>query len=139
MPRSVIIVIAGCCAAALTTMSTPEAHALHPIAQSAADTVADPESPFVMIVTFTVPESNTEAFLVAMAEPRVETVKESGNLAYALTRSVKEPKTFHLYEHWESVAALQSHLNEPYLVKLGAALDTLLDTPPQLDFYTPVH
>ena len=73
-----------------------------------------------------------------VAEPRAETVKESGNLAYALSRSATDSEVFFLYEHWKSVADLESHLNQPYLVRLGAALETIRDEPPKLDFYTPV-
>lgn len=121
----------------LLTVASPPANAMHPIAQTAADTLAEPGSPFVMLVTFKVDASKADAFEAAMAEPLQATVKEPGNLAYALSRSVDDPETYLLYEHWKSVEALDSHLAEPYLVKLGESLDALLAEPPRLDFYVP--
>lgn len=131
----------GCLLAALTAAAAAiaqEPEALHPIAQTAADTLADPDSPFVMVVTFRVKDGATDAFVAAMAEPRLETAKEPGNVDYALSQGVAEPNVFLLHEHWKNLEALDSHLRQPYLVKLGEALADLVEAPPQLDFFVPV-
>lgn len=110
---------------------------LHPFAAEIAGKVADPEQPFILVVEFVTKEGEAEAFLANAAEPRRETAKEPGNVAYELSRSVEDPAKFLLYEHWKSVAALDSHLKQPYLTKLLASFEATLAEPPKLTVFTP--
>lgn len=115
------------------------AEELHPVAKLSAERLADPDATFVMIVEFKVHPDSGPAFLEAFKEPRIETAKESGNLAYELSRHPSDPSRYLLYEKWVNVAALDSHLKQPYLVKLGEAFGDLLAEPPKLSHYHPVE
>lgn len=129
--RTLLLVIA------LGILPTMDASARNPIAEQAANAVADADAPFVMVVTFRTLPGKADAFVAAMHEPVRETAKEAGNVAYAVSRSVDDPQVFMLYEHWKSVEALDSHLAQPYLVKLVAAFEGVLAAPPKLQFFVP--
>ena len=111
---------------------------LHPFAATVGEQLADPSQPFVLLVNFSVKADQVDAFIEAAAEPRRETAKEPGNVSYALSQSVETPTDFVLYEHWESVAALDFHLKQPYLTKLLGSFETTLAEPPKLTVSTPV-
>lgn len=123
----------------LSTFAQESPDSLHPIAAQAAAAVADDDAPFVMIVRFKTLADKADDLVAAMAAPRKETVKEAGNLAYELSQSSNNKREFVLYEKWKSVAALDSHLKQPYLVKLGEALGVVLSEPPTIEFYVPVE
>ncbi|TWT43337.1 putative quinol monooxygenase [Botrimarina hoheduenensis] len=115
------------------------AEALHPIAETAASKLTDVNEPFVMTVQFFVKPDCVEGFLAAMKEPLLETVKETGNRAYELSQNPLDETQFLLYEKWAHVEALNRHLNQPYLAKLGAALGDLLTVDPVINHYTPIE
>lgn len=123
---------------AVTSASAADDAPMHPVAAGAAAAVADSDAPFVMAVRFLVREGLENDFIAAMADPCEQTAKESGNLAYELSVDPSNARAFLLYEKWENVAALDSHLKQPYLVKLGGALGDLLSEPPSIAYYVPV-
>ena len=132
----------------LSVATTAAADEMHPITKGVAKQLADADKPFVLVVEFTVKPENVDAFLAAMAEPITMTNKEPGNLAYELSRVVgdddddeegqQDEVEFVLFEKWKSVAALDSHLKQPYLVKLLAAFDRLLAEAPEIEVCLPV-
>lgn len=122
-----------------TTPSAEGASDRHPVAQLAADALGRTEGTFAMIVRFRVSPGQEAAFVAAMAEPLVETVKEAGNRQYALHGVPGKPGEYVLLERWVDVAALDEHLKQPYLVRLGEALGGLLAEDPAIDFLTPVE
>ncbi|MEM6441594.1 MAG: putative quinol monooxygenase [Pseudomonadota bacterium] len=44
-----------------------------------------------------------------------ETRKEAGCVVYQITRSVERPSRYHVYEEWESLAALEAHFEVPHM------------------------
>lgn len=112
--------------------------ALHPIAADLASQLDKPEQPFVLIVNCTTKPGLADEFIEAMRAAGTQTVKEPGNLAYKTNQSRQEPNQFVLYEHWKSIAALDTHLKQPYLVKLLGQFDILLAEPPKLTLCLPV-
>lgn len=115
----------------------PAEEALHPFAVEVSAKLPDAEQPFVMIVDLKVRSGQAEALVAAMTKPTLETLKEPGNAAYELSKSVEQADTFVLYEKWQNVSALDAHLKQPYLTELLAAFDKLLAEPPKLTVLTP--
>ncbi|MEN1680424.1 MAG: putative quinol monooxygenase [Planctomycetota bacterium] len=123
---------------ALVPSIAAAAEELHPIAADTASQLDDTEKPFVLVVDFTVPANNTDAFIKAVLKARRATVKEPGNVAYQLSRDAKDATHFLLYERWKSVAALDFHLKQPYLVELLAEFEELLPEGPKVTVMKPV-
>lgn len=127
-----------CLLVSLAAASTGAAEPRHPIAAGVASDLADPESEFVMVVRFRAKPDQADALIQAMAEPLAATAKEPGNLAYDLSRDIKKPGQFVLYEHWRDVDALDAHLKQPYLDKLLGVFGDLLAEPPEVSVYVPI-
>ncbi|MEO0531171.1 MAG: putative quinol monooxygenase [Planctomycetota bacterium] len=111
---------------------------LHPIAADVSLKLDDPERPFVMLVQLKVPAGQGDALVEAMKVPTRETAKEPGNFAYQLSQDTERPDHYVLYEVWENVAALDSHLRQPYLNDLLAAFEKVLAEPPKVTVLKPV-
>ncbi len=120
----------------LATISlTAQAQAVepeHPIAAEVAGRLADASRPFMLLVELQVAPEQADELIKAMAKPTRETHKEAGNLAYELSRDPKDAGRFVLYERWQNVAALDSHLQQPYLVALLSDFQRLLAKEPKL-------
>ena len=52
--------------------------------------------------------------LERLVEP---TLNEEGNLGYALHQGVQDPTLFYFYEAYKDQAAIDHHMNTPYLAK----------------------
>lgn len=113
----------------VSTTSADEVR-LHPIAAEVGEQLNDPEKPFTLIVDFVVRDG--DEFIAIMTEPIRQTANEEGNVAYRLSQSLTEPTEFVLYEQWRDLAALDSHLKQPYLVKLVQDFEEALAAPPKL-------
>lgn len=103
---------------------------LHPIAAEVAEQLADPDQPFTLIVNFVVHDA--DRFVAVMSNPVVQTAKEKGNVNYRLCQSFEKPTEFTLFEQWRDLAALDSHLKQPYLAKLVKDFEETLAAPPKL-------
>jgi quinol monooxygenase YgiN len=57
------------------------------------------------------------------------TRKEKGNINYELHVSNADDGLFIIYENWKDKAALDSHMNEPYLKAFLAKQGELLERP----------
>lgn len=51
-----------------------------------------------------------------------ETRKEAGCVIYDITRSVERPTRYHVYEEWESLAALEAHFQAPHMAAFREGL-----------------
>ena len=103
---------------------------LHPIAAEVAEQLANPDRPFTLIVNFVVHDA--DRFVAVMSDPVVQTAKEKGNVNYRLCQSFEKPAEFTLFEQWRDLAALDSHLKQPYLAKLVKDFEETLAAPPKL-------
>lgn len=54
-----------------------------------------------------------------------ETRREAGCAVYDITRSVERPGRFHVYEEWETLAALEAHFDTPHMKVFRQALADL--------------
>ena len=61
----------------------------------------------------------------AAIEVARETRKEAGCLAYRFYADLEEKGRFHVFEIWESLAALQAHFETPHLKAFRARLGGL--------------
>lgn len=111
---------------------------LHPLAADVAGKLDDAERSFVMLVQLQVRPGQNAALVEAMKTPTRETTKEPGNSAYQLSQDTERPNHYVLYEVWQNVAALDSHLTQPYLVELLTAFDNVLAEPPKVTVLKPV-
>lgn len=58
----------------------------------------------------------------AIATMENETRKEPGCLDYSFSVEVSNPATMRISERWESMEALEAHMNTPHMAAFGAAL-----------------
>ena len=57
--------------------------------------------------------------LVAM---QTETRREAGCLAYSFSVEIGDATRIHIFERWESMAALEAHFKTPHMASFGAAI-----------------
>jgi len=60
---------------------------------------------------------------------------EAGCLNYDLHQSADDPTEFMFYENWTSRAALDAHLDMPYLNEFDALAEELLAAPVEITFW----
>lgn len=75
----------------------------------------------------------TKAFLMSLIP---KTRSENGCVDYDLHQDVKNPSAFAFYENWSSSAALDSHMQTPYLRELVARQEELLEVEPDIRVMT---
>lgn len=130
-------------AVATATLVRPAAAAapaeeMHPVAVSVSEQLDDAQQPFVLIVKLTVEPAQAEQLVSVLVKPTKMTLKEPGNSSYELIRSVTEPGVHYLYERWNSLAALDAHLKQPYTAQLLADFDEVLSEEVELKICVPV-
>jgi len=62
------------------------------------------------------PAKKDEAAVAALEIMR-ETHKEEGNLAYAFSQDLEDDGLIHIFEKWESQAALDFHFKTPHMAE----------------------
>jgi quinol monooxygenase YgiN len=111
----------------------------NPIEKEVKASLKDPTKPFVMYVHLKIKDGTAEKFEAAFAKARAETRKEKGNKAYIMTRSVKAPSEYIVYERWDNFKALQVHLKAKHTVALLAEVGDMLDGAPSVKVYLPTR
>ena len=76
----------------------------------------------------------------AQAEKLIEEVvrltrAETGCHSYTFYTTVGDPNTIHVFEEWESDAALDAHMQQPHTQAFLAGLGELLSCPPDVKRY----
>jgi len=66
-----------------------------------------------------------EAAIAAAKEMMSATRQEPGCRAYSFSLDLDDPGRFHLFEHWESQAALDAHFKTPHMARFSAAVAAL--------------
>lgn len=99
--------------------------------------VKNPDKPFTLVLRVQVKEGTGKQFEEAFAKAIVATRKEKGNLAYDLNRDTRNSSSYLIYERWKNLAALEAHLNAPYLKVLLSELPKLLDGAPESSVLLP--
>jgi quinol monooxygenase YgiN len=87
-----------------------------------------------ILVTMQIKDGSMEEFLAICAELRPLVLQEKGCLAYEYTREVPSPlgiqepletNRITLIERWESLEALQAHLEAPHMKQAGPRMKDL--------------
>lgn len=97
------------------------------------------ESPMIRVVaTHVVPEENFDAFK-ALAEKIVPaSQKDPGNIYYVLSQSVEDPKSIAMIECWESMEALQAHMQAPHFQEYCPQMAELCAEPPAITVFSDI-
>jgi quinol monooxygenase YgiN len=77
-------------------------------------------------------EAEVRRLLLALVAP---SRAEAGCRNYDLHQSADDPTEFMFYENWTSRAALDAHLDMPYLDEFDAQAEALLAAPVEITFW----
>ena len=80
---------------------------------------------FVIAGTIQVDPEKREQAAGPAAEMMRETRKESGNIDYAFSLDMGDPRTIRVFEQWESQEALDLHFASPHMARFQEVLGTL--------------
>jgi quinol monooxygenase YgiN len=72
--------------------------------------------------TITLDPANADQARAAMITMMEATLKEEGCQGYSFAADLSEPGVFHLTEHWDDVASIDSHMKEPHMAALLVAM-----------------
>ena len=117
------------------TVHTAAGEKGNPILDAAKQNVADPKKPFTMVVMVTVKEGKGGDLEAAMKPCIAATRKEKGCIAYDLNRDLKDATKYYVYERWQSVAALEAHMETEHIKVLLGKIADVLTGPPELKFF----
>ncbi len=81
-------------------------------------------------------ESELERILLDLIPP---TLKESGNIAYVLHKSLENPLIFMFDELWENEKAIDEHFKHPHMINIKERLDPLLEKPFEIKRYHEIN
>jgi quinol monooxygenase YgiN len=104
----------------------------NPVVKLIKSKVKDEKKPFALLVTFKVKAGNEKKLEEAFAPCLIATRKEAGCVAYYLNRDPDEPANYIMYEHFKSIAALESHLKEKHTQKLLETVIPMCDGDPKI-------
>ena len=92
----------------------------------------------VVVAMFRVHPGRGEEAVAAFSPTIEQTHGEEGCNAYALHRDANDPDVLVLVERWVDREALDSHLQQPYVARLGEVAGEFLVEPPTIHFSEPV-
>lgn len=96
-----------------------------------------PTKPFTLLIQFKVNEGQAQKFEAAMATTIKETRKEKGNQAYELSKA-PSGRRYVIFERWENLAALESHLKTAYYKNASDMVLPLLEERISVELLVPV-
>jgi quinol monooxygenase YgiN len=79
----------------------------------------------VIAGTITLDPAQREPAIEAVRELMQATRREAGCIAYTFSGDFEDPGCFHLFEEWESQAALEQHFKAPHMAKFQARIPKL--------------
>jgi quinol monooxygenase YgiN len=109
----------------------------HPIETVVKANLTETSKPFTILIHVKIKDDARAKFEAAFAKARIETRKEKGNKAYDLSRSAKMPTEYIVYERWQNLAALRTHLDAEYITSFMAEIADYFETPPGLEVLLP--
>jgi quinol monooxygenase YgiN len=112
----------------------------HPVITFVRSKVSDPGKPFTIIADLTAhPGRGDEVAAAIVGSGAVSLTRaEPGCLAYDVCQDTDARDHFVVYERWQDLAALASHLETAHFAAIGAALGGLLVGAPDVRVLTPV-
>jgi quinol monooxygenase YgiN len=79
----------------------------------------------VIAGTIHIDPDKRDAAIAAATEMMERTRQESGCVAYVFSADLSDPGAFHLFEQWESQAALDAHFDAPHMAKFQGQIGGL--------------
>ncbi len=107
----------------------------NPILEAAKENVPDPKKPFTMVVIVTVKDGKGGDLEAAMKPAIVATRKEKGCIAYDLNRDLKDANKYYVYERWQSLAALEAHMQTEHIQTFLGKVGDIIVGQPELKFF----
>jgi quinol monooxygenase YgiN len=109
----------------------------NPLIKMVRSSLGDETKPFTLVVRMKVKEGQEAKFEALVLKGVKETRKEKGNKTYELNR-VAKGNEYILYERWENLNALKTHLETPHFTALMGEVTALLTDAPEVRLYVPV-
>ena len=91
-----------------------------------------------IVCLFKAKESKKQLVREELKQLAAMTRKEKGNINYDLHVSNADDGLFILYENWKDQAALDSHMNQPYLKSFLGKTEELLERPVDIKICTKI-
>jgi len=91
---------------------------------------------YVLLVRFRTKDGQQQAFASAMQSAVPATRLEPDNRQYEFYSDQEDPLNFMLYEEYTDEAALQQHRARPEMAKTVAAIQPMLENPPEMSTWT---
>jgi quinol monooxygenase YgiN len=132
-----LLTVASLMTFALAASPAPAEEKPNPIAAQVKAALKDPDRPFTLVVHLQVKKEAAKKFEAAVARAAKPTRKEKGCLAYDLNRDPKMPARYLLYERWQNLEALETHLKSRHITTLLMEIGDLLAGPPKADVLLP--
>ena len=82
-----------------------------------------------MFARFRAHPGREDALAATLHEVVAATREETGNLAIAVFRSVRDPRLFYIHSRWVDEAAFDHHADLPHTLRFLAAVAPLIDHP----------
>lgn len=121
-----------------SSMSHAQQNPPNPIVTAVEKSGLDVTKPFVLVVQFQAKPGQGSAFEAAFAPAIAKTRKERGCLQYDLNQDPAAPESYLLYERWNNLEDLKSHLASEHIATMFAALSDVLANPPEARILAPV-
>lgn len=135
---SMLLTLALVAAADRAAAAAADEQPPHPILAQVKETVEDPAKPFTIAVTLKAKAGEGAKVEAAFAKAVKSFRAEKGCALYEVSRDVKSPTTYFVYERWRDVAGLEAHLNTEAFRTIGEELRDALEGPPEVKVMVPV-
>ena len=76
----------------------------------------------VIAGTILIDPTKREAAIAAAKEMMAATRQEPGCRAYTFSLDLEDPGRVHLFEHWDSLTALEAHFQTSHMARFNAAV-----------------
>ena len=120
------------------SVAVAQADEPHPIVAEARAALKDPAKPFTLAVRLKLNAGTTEQFETIFAKAAKLAREEKGCLTYELNRDAKGETSYLVYERWQNLAALETHIKSPHFLELSDEVGPMLDGPPEIVVLVPV-
>lgn len=80
----------------------------------------------VIAASLPIKPEQRDAAIAAAVKMAQATREEPGCLAYAFYQDLEDPNRFHVFEKWESAAALEAHFKTPHMADFQAVAGNFL-------------
>lgn len=110
----------------------------HPALTAVRGKLKSLETPFTLLVSYTIKPGTESEFAVEANAAAIETRKEPGNIAYEFHLGTEDPTKILLFEKWQDFAALAHHFTLPHTHTILSKMGEIAASPLELEVYEPL-